>query len=574
MSDKKGDTPTTVQAVQTPKQHPQLMSLSTELLHLVLDHLDFSVWLQPLLLVSKEFYELTLPHIYRRLDWPVPASSVGRRLIQMLSSENRGLSLVRELVLWDDGESSHNVTEMFDYPEAALLVYMLPRDILTNFEWNSWNSMPSHIYRTLLSRQHALTSLELNWSEIPIDDMLKNGSTSLLSSFEKVFLLKIMPGFGESIPRAAYDVFRNHPEIRDLVLRYWHIRSVDEQHQDPNAAQTTKGDLKSLFKGLGPSTFCLRSLDLARVDLRGCHCDWLSALNFQALSELILLNCVHPQDFLKAVSKATENSPLRLTDFTLYESQDWGPSTRDLLVGEVNHFLRGISKSLRTLWICLRGFDTLPDAVAVAQHGNTLRWLFIDVREQKGPSEVTYPLADWQTLCRSLDRVRQVDVVYPSVEADCQIREHEEFYDYVVSLLMSLAALNIPSLEFLGINNWPSLIFTGRRGSWTVREPNKMAYEQLLARLATDILDLSCSNLAAVVFGILEEITGSRHPGFGRSQMCFGRSGVEVLGGEKKMKMEPVRRWILDRQTNFERKEYDIDALAHEVGQWEADEDL
>ncbi|KAI4170215.1 MAG: hypothetical protein LQ343_005098 [Gyalolechia ehrenbergii] len=374
-----------------------------------------------------------------------------------------------------------------------------------------------------------------------------------------------MPGIDESMPRAAYDFFRNHPEIRHLVLRFWHMKPIHGVDQEQNAPQTSKGDLKAFFTGLEPSTFCLHTLDLADVDLRGCHCEWISALNFDKLSDLTLSNCIHPQDFLKAMIKATKNSPLHLKNFLLYQSQEWNHDPGAIanpLVSEVNKFLDGIAKSLRDIWICLRGFDELPDAASIAQHGKTLKCLFIDVRKQKGPLVVTYPLAEWQMLCRSLDGVRQVDVVYPSVDADCRIRDHQEFYDYVH------ATTSIPSLKFLGVNNWPFLM--GTRNVWDPLQPNPTAYRHLLARLATDILDLSKPDLAAVVFGILEKIAGKRNQGFGLSPMHFGKSRVEVLGGEWKMKMEPVKRWILDRQTEFERKEYDIDGLAHEIGQWEA----
>lgn len=52
----------------------------------------------------------------------------------MLDKNNRGLSYIRQLVLWDDGELSREPTEQYEYPEAALLVYLLPKDILTNFQ--------------------------------------------------------------------------------------------------------------------------------------------------------------------------------------------------------------------------------------------------------------------------------------------------------------------------------------------------------------------------------------------------------------------------------------------------------
>lgn len=287
-----------------------------------------------------------------------------------------------------------------------------------------------------MSRQRTLTSLELNWSEIPIDDMLNQGSKSLLRGFEKVNSLKIMPGIHESMSQAALDFFRSHPEIQNLALHFWHMEPNYDHDQEQNAAQTSKGALKAFLTGIEPSTFCLRTLTLADVDLRGCQREWISALNFDALSELTLSNCIHPQDFLKAVTKTTTNSPLHLKSFILYQSQAWddGPTLLPSpLVSKVNKFLNGVSKSICDLWICLRGFPDLPDAATIAKHGETLLWLFIDVRERRSSEGIAYPIREWETLCRSLVKVQQVDVVYPHVEAACQNHEYGMFRDHVVS---------------------------------------------------------------------------------------------------------------------------------------------
>lgn len=84
--------------------------------------------------MSKELYELTLPHLYRRVDWSVPSTGISYTLMQMLEKENRGLSYVRELVLWDEENSTRRPTKHGDYADAALLAYLLPQNILTRFE--------------------------------------------------------------------------------------------------------------------------------------------------------------------------------------------------------------------------------------------------------------------------------------------------------------------------------------------------------------------------------------------------------------------------------------------------------
>lgn len=300
----------------------------------------------------------------------------------------------------------------------------------------------------LLSRQRSLTHVELNCSEISIVEMVVYGSTSLLNGFDTVDRLRIMPGINEPMPQAACEFFRKHQEIRHLILDFWHIDQFSDEDDEQDPAETGNGDLKALFAGLQPSTICLHTLDLTHVDLRGTHSELISALNFATLWDLTLLKCNHSQNFLKAMNKASERSPLQLKEFTLYQSEDWPSMTAtgdnaapNPLLDEVNEFLNSISKTLREIWICLRGFDQLPGAASIAQHGKTLKWLFIDVRKQKGPWAITYPLGEWQMLCRSLVHVRQIDAGYPPVVADCRLGHYEKFFDYVVRPLTSLFSL-------------------------------------------------------------------------------------------------------------------------------------
>lgn len=85
--------------------------------------------------MSKALYELTLSHLYRRVDLSILASGMSYTLVQMLNRGNRGLNHIRELVLWDaDEDSCRQPAKMGDYNDAALLAYLLPNDTLTRFE--------------------------------------------------------------------------------------------------------------------------------------------------------------------------------------------------------------------------------------------------------------------------------------------------------------------------------------------------------------------------------------------------------------------------------------------------------
>lgn len=52
----------------------------------------------------------------------------------MLDEDNAGLKHVRSLILTHANEHSNIPDEIEQYPDAAQLVYRLPKNVLTNFE--------------------------------------------------------------------------------------------------------------------------------------------------------------------------------------------------------------------------------------------------------------------------------------------------------------------------------------------------------------------------------------------------------------------------------------------------------
>lgn len=146
------------------------------------------------------------------------------------------------------------------------------------------------------------------------------------------------------------------------------------------------------------------------------------------------------------------------------------------------------------------------------------------------------------------------------------------------------------TLTTLGINNWP-YYQTG------FRTPNPIptyqdSYRYSLAVLATQIADIRhqrylsvladnvtanaghcCDNptpvLRMVSFGICEKYINQENWGYGLKPMCFVKSRVHMMGSQIKWKMEPVTGDCLDYDYTSERDEYDIDLLAHDVGQFE-----
>lgn len=306
----------------------------------------------------------------------------------------------------------------------------------------SWHPMPAHVYQTLLSRQQSLTEIQLNYTEGSIDSMVGYGSRSLLDNFKEVNRLDIMPGPAEPLSQAARKFLQDHQEIRALGLEFSHMEQSLEVGEVDNL-YTSGGAVQALFTGLKPSAVCLRQLELTGVNLRGSHRDWFSTLNLQALEELSVVHCRNAEDFLAALNKSVDRPSTQLQEFTFYHSQQWNPPNPGTAAGSITKSVRVLeelddlvgstSNTLVWVWICLRGFDKLPNATKIAQHGKSLKRLFVDVRTQKGPWAVNYPLEEWRQLCSSLENIRQLDATYPPVVADCNIDIYSDFSDQVVS---------------------------------------------------------------------------------------------------------------------------------------------
>ena len=97
-------------------------------------------WLRSLMLVSRRMYDLVVPRMYRKLDLWIhdyhSRPAYYYRILHMLDQNNHGLKHIRHLVMRDwDGESVS--AESVDFPDAALLMQLLPKDTLRSVEYVS-----------------------------------------------------------------------------------------------------------------------------------------------------------------------------------------------------------------------------------------------------------------------------------------------------------------------------------------------------------------------------------------------------------------------------------------------------
>ncbi|KAL8991751.1 MAG: hypothetical protein Q9169_007685 [Polycauliona sp. 2 TL-2023] len=511
----------------------------------------------------------------------------------MLEKDNKGLEYVKHLILIDNVKSS-TPNQPEDYPEVGLLFHLLARDTLKTFRWRSCNPLPHQFYQILYSRQRSLQRVELNCSDISIDEMFEPPSSPLCSLHKLTELnaLRIMPQMDEAMPKIGCELFNKHDTIRRLELDLVHMH-VDTDGDKIKEALTSGGAMNAFFGGLTSSSAQLTTLDLRGVNLSVCHEKLLSALDLPKLSSLTVIKCQYPEHFLAALAESPSVGSIQLEEFVLYHSRNYeSPDDdeaveSDPLLAAAELLLTKLSPSLQELWICLRGFDRLPDVKSLVHHGSTIRWLFMDVRERKGPNGIrNYNLMDWRMLCKSLKDIQQLDMIYPKVVTPYMTAAYPEFCDYV----RETASIN--TLARLGVNNWPFIFSRSSRESFTIsRDAGRCA----LSTLATDIMNLrreseirafptvsfetpqlvpkddsSPTKLQVITFGLCEEITNSSIWGYGLDPpMDFLKSCVSTVGGQQSWTMSTVTRCANSLDCDLLGQEYDIDQMAHDSGKFE-----
>lgn len=115
----------------------------------------------------------------------------------------------------------------------------------------------------------------------------------------------------------------------------------------------------------------------------------------------------------------------------------------------------------------------------------------------------------------------------------------------------------IPTLEILGINNWPFPIGTDVESYTQYRHSysslNKSAYTRLCSTLANDIQEMkspqlrNTSKLVMINMGVYETIKRESNWGHGLKPISFVKSSVQVAGVRQMTAMIPFKPWLLAR---------------------------
>ncbi|KAI4272521.1 MAG: hypothetical protein L6R38_006569 [Xanthoria sp. 2 TBL-2021] len=303
---------------------------------------------------------------------------------------------------------------------------------------------------------------------------------------------------------------------------------LDNENEE-DAPYRSMDAMHALFAGFRLAPSGLVTLHLDRANLKNSQRDLAPALKLGALKELKIVQCKHADIFLTALSETTsfEESPMQLERLIIYHAQSQDVNMDPATTGD-------------------------PDPI---------------IKAEKGVQAITYPLAEWTVLCRSLMVLQQLDSAFPSVVADGDIYKHWDFLDYVQE------TTSIRGLQVLGINDYPLQLGTdpqhhnANRSRW--RDP---VYRPMMSELASMILWIQPGywrvsireSLKIITFGVTEQI--KRGDSNSRlDSMLFAKSHVKVLDGEQEVRMEQVDPSSLNYHTiQRARREYDIDALARD----------
>ncbi|KAL8719609.1 MAG: hypothetical protein Q9225_003410 [Loekoesia sp. 1 TL-2023] len=367
--------------------------------------------LRSLLLVSRKVYRAVLPSLYRSISFVID-SSIGTyqanyKLLRMADKENPGLLHIQDIKLSLEDELTRQQHHVADYPDAIQLLEAIPRDILSQFRWNSWHSIPTEVLRLLWSRQRKLTNVELITSAENLDKLAAAVGVSKNQGKEYTFhqhatSLRITDVGQGTIPLIALQLLQCRPKIDTLTLDFWAVRlHLEHGHHDDfhkNLANAyNKGLLlKEIFAPPSylrpPHRLALKELHLHAVDLRRSCRLLLTALDTTVLKVLEVVSCFRPDDLFTRMSKLSPDARPRLERLEIFYEQNSPEPTwvsdenhTDYTTKAINDLLLSMENTLSTIWIVMRGLfghDRLlgPLASGIERHGKSLVRLTIDIR--------------------------------------------------------------------------------------------------------------------------------------------------------------------------------------------------
>jgi hypothetical protein len=355
----------------------KLPGLPTEMINMICEYLLLRpADLACLARTSTRLYAIDIPHLYRRLNINLKASS-NSKLSRMTNHENPGLKHIKDVAIMPDFQGNQDSYSWIEY-----FLNAVPKDVLSTVIWLSPRNFPHRILHLLWQRQRKLKNLEVlsNYDGRHNKDESEEYDLSLelnRSPKPTVRDLRIVPTDGITLSIGCTALQVTNPtslEVNGILL------AINRPHETEEGT-VYDGLTSLLFNHItpaGPGGVApldqLTSLKLADLDLRYVKERWCRYLEFHNLKVLSLEYCLHIGNLINAISLNASTPGLRELN-VVHSPAGQG----DAVVDSINDLLRQPRGTLDKLSLCIRNAPSLPTAEAILSHEPTLRWLFLDI---------------------------------------------------------------------------------------------------------------------------------------------------------------------------------------------------
>ncbi|KAF2843672.1 hypothetical protein M501DRAFT_1028448 [Patellaria atrata CBS 101060] len=487
-----------------------LLDLNEDVLNCIFSFVNNNNDMPYLLRVNRKCHSLGLFHLYNHLRLDISLDLMfesSERYDSLLSKHNPGLPYVRVVKILGCPNFGKSPVEDQDiaarlYDRLSNLIYILPKDQLTDFQWFAHFPMPILETLDLWRRQKGLKSIMFSlpglfpWVTSPLipgevrkrerrerDNLYSSEGPSTLTSslnhLERVSALNSIVHDKHTL-QLVCQILAHH-RITDLQLDLRNYR-LDF---DPNNPETMHfSDPSRVLHSLeiqSPSS--LRRLSLFDVELSKYQSSWGRLFELTNVEHLSLSYCFRADLLLWDI---VSNDVSKLKEIELVHSEAPYLPVNKSTPGALNKLLHGLPQNqLKALYVSLRGVKekdgSLPKMDYLSRQCQSLKLLYINVRSGDGIVEPSDPEDDpglidefhaydsvsLAKFLKSCTRLEHLGIPFPSFQirgqrfhADLSARvsnaEHREtFSNREFTDLFDAVILNL-RLSLLNILNYPA----------------------------------------------------------------------------------------------------------------------
>jgi hypothetical protein len=447
----------------------------------------------------------------------------------MLHHKNAGLKQIRVLRIQfnpQNNELSDTDTSRVQ-TIVRMLIEFLPENILEDFEWSPWLAFDQETFLMLLDRQKRLQWLTaFRLDGVDAVEKLEAKASEHAELYKNCQKLAIYP---DSLPTLELGQFllSKMSTLTELIVHtnfghgpvHYTTRELNDSPTGPGLVNRTMfRHLLPFDKITNPPFAHLRSLRLVDVGLRHCADTYGRFIDFTQIEALRIVKCAGADALLSMLCKSAY-LPRKLRCLELQHNDN---SDNDALTA-VDDFLC-LVEGVEDIYIDLTSVKSMPNVDGIIKHSKTLDVLLVHVSENL-IDEHTWNSDDFQRLCSSLTKLRQISCAWPSSSI---LRTHSPPWDTYQFSIRSL-----PRLVTLHISTFPTCS--------PKTHLEKSMYTEMLRWQATQLFTwipfMTSHNLKLVAFGVSDKIPSRQDS---NNQLIFLRSTLINADGKEEPTAVPV----------------------------------